>query len=74
MNMTNVKMITPTVIRDCFVESCDDLIRHGRDLAQINMRLQRAIVAAEADKSEWMNDLLDIKQRVNTNFHRRFGV
>ena len=68
------EMTTPSVIRDSFVEVCDDLIRGVRDQDRINARLQRAIEMAESAESSWLKDFLDIKQRVNTNFHRRFGV
>ena len=65
---------TTAVIRDCFVDACGDLIRDDRDPYRINMRLQRAIVDAEKAKSPSIRDFFDIKQKINANFHRKFGV
>lgn len=65
-------MVTPTVVRDLFVRICDDLIREPQDLDRINTAIQRAISEAAETHSPWMNDLLDLKHRINTNFARRF--
>jgi hypothetical protein len=67
-------MVAPAVIRDLFVQTCDDLIRTPEDLSRINAVVQKAIQRAEEADSAWLRDLLDIKQRINSNFVRRFPL
>jgi hypothetical protein len=67
-------MVAPIVIRDLFVQACDDLIRTPQDLASINTDIQKAIQRAEEAGSAWLADLLDIKQQINSNFARRFRI
>jgi hypothetical protein len=68
----NSSFVVPAVIRDLFVEASDALIRTPQDLAKLNTNIQKAIERADKADSAWLNDLLDMKQRINSNFARRF--